>query len=274
MTDRTLSTDDLERLRQEREEADRRYNDALTALNRSLREIPELIIPLPSLADSRLDDLKSLVDDPPQPIYSTGWRGWVQRLMWPMLGPLLTQQHEIDRAFLHDLIQHRAALARTGHALEAMLTQLQDELEARHTFEFWVAAWAQQVTPYVDTKDRHATGLVRRINENPVRAVERTLGLMQRRQLAMKRQLEQVMTPASPAGSRDIAEPPRAPATGGTSGVDAFKYVGFEEAFRGSESEISQRLAGYCGHFEGVSDVLDVGCGRGEFLSMLHEHGI
>ena len=126
----------------------------------------------------------------------------------------------------------------------------------------------------MDTKDRHATGLIRRINENPVRAVERTIGLMQQRQLAMKRQLEQVATPPLPTGVPAPAGPPRTPVTVDPSGIDAFKYVGFKEAFHGSEGEIRRRLAGYCGRFEGVSDVLDVGCGRGEFLSMLHEQGI
>ena len=52
------------------------------------------------------------------------------------------------------------------------------------------------------------------------------------------------------------------------------KYVGFEERFRGSQEEIRQRQLDYVALFAGASDVLDVGCGRGEFLALLREQGI
>jgi SAM-dependent methyltransferase len=52
------------------------------------------------------------------------------------------------------------------------------------------------------------------------------------------------------------------------------KYVGFEDAFRGSPEQIRSRLADYVAIFAGASDVLDIGCGRGEFLLLLREQGI
>jgi 2-polyprenyl-3-methyl-5-hydroxy-6-metoxy-1,4-benzoquinol methylase len=52
------------------------------------------------------------------------------------------------------------------------------------------------------------------------------------------------------------------------------KYVGFEDQFRGSADDIRARLTEYVGIFEGASDVLDIGCGRGEFLRLLRERGI
>jgi len=58
------------------------------------------------------------------------------------------------------------------------------------------------------------------------------------------------------------------------SGGDAFKYLGFEDRFRGSEAEIRARLIDYLPYFDGASNVLDVGCGRGEFLQLLKERGI
>jgi 2-polyprenyl-3-methyl-5-hydroxy-6-metoxy-1,4-benzoquinol methylase len=51
-------------------------------------------------------------------------------------------------------------------------------------------------------------------------------------------------------------------------------YVGFEDQFRGSPEEIRARLLEYLPIFHGARDVLDVGCGRGEFLRLLAEHGI
>lgn len=52
------------------------------------------------------------------------------------------------------------------------------------------------------------------------------------------------------------------------------RYVGFEDQFRGTPEAIRARLSEYVALFEGASDVLDIGCGRGEFLLLLRERGI
>jgi SAM-dependent methyltransferase len=52
------------------------------------------------------------------------------------------------------------------------------------------------------------------------------------------------------------------------------KYVGFEDAFRGSQEDIQRQLRDYVPIFASASDVLDIGCGRGEFLALLHESGV
>jgi SAM-dependent methyltransferase len=56
--------------------------------------------------------------------------------------------------------------------------------------------------------------------------------------------------------------------------LDAYKYVGFENQFRGSRDVIRQRLESYLPFFDGAADVLDVGCGRGEFLDLLAARGV
>jgi len=56
--------------------------------------------------------------------------------------------------------------------------------------------------------------------------------------------------------------------------LDSHKYVGFEDQFRGSSDEIRQRISEYVPIFAGAGDILDIGCGRGEFLKLLREHGI
>jgi SAM-dependent methyltransferase/exonuclease VII small subunit len=52
------------------------------------------------------------------------------------------------------------------------------------------------------------------------------------------------------------------------------KYVGFEDAFRGSQEDIQRQLRDYVPIFAGTSGVLDIGCGRGEFLALLRESGV
>jgi O-antigen chain-terminating methyltransferase len=66
-------------------------------------------------------------------------------------------------------------------------------------------------------------------------------------------------------------ETPSAPAV---PDLNAFKYLGFEDQFRGSPDDIARRLAEYVQLFAGQSDVVDIGCGRGEFLDLLRGSGI
>jgi SAM-dependent methyltransferase len=53
-----------------------------------------------------------------------------------------------------------------------------------------------------------------------------------------------------------------------------FDYFGFEEKFRGSEEDIKARQRAYLEYFLGENDILDIGCGRGEFLELLREAGV
>jgi O-antigen chain-terminating methyltransferase len=55
---------------------------------------------------------------------------------------------------------------------------------------------------------------------------------------------------------------------------DSHKYVGFEDQFRGSRDAIRERVLSYLPYFSTATDVLDVGCGRGEFLDLLRQHGV
>jgi SAM-dependent methyltransferase/uncharacterized protein YoxC len=60
----------------------------------------------------------------------------------------------------------------------------------------------------------------------------------------------------------------------GDSASDSWKYASFEAAFRGSEADVAARLETYLPVFATAQNVLDVGCGRGEFLALLQEKGI
>jgi len=53
-----------------------------------------------------------------------------------------------------------------------------------------------------------------------------------------------------------------------------FDYGRFAERFRGSEEYVKQGQQFYRPYFSGCRNVLDIGCGRGEFLEMMREAGI
>ncbi len=67
--------------------------------------------------------------------------------------------------------------------------------------------------------------------------------------------------PTSPTGSM---APSRLP-------VDAWRFT---EAFRGSEETVRARLRGYVDLFAGCREVVDLACGRGEFLALLRDAGV
>ncbi|WP_440945412.1 methionine biosynthesis protein MetW [Methanosarcina sp. T3] len=61
--------------------------------------------------------------------------------------------------------------------------------------------------------------------------------------------------------------------TSDSSNLD-INYFRFEEQFRGSREDIKQRQSHFMHYFVGCSNVLDIGCGRGEFLELAKELGI
>ena len=55
---------------------------------------------------------------------------------------------------------------------------------------------------------------------------------------------------------------------------DSFDYLAFEDRFRGNRELIRQRQAVYLEFFVNRKKVVDLGCGRGEFVELLYENGI
>lgn len=70
-------------------------------------------------------------------------------------------------------------------------------------------------------------------------------------------------------------EPRAAPSTGAAPSLPAGVYALFEERFRGSPADIARAQTSYLPHLKGVpGPVIDIGCGRGEFLRLLAEAGL
>ncbi len=56
--------------------------------------------------------------------------------------------------------------------------------------------------------------------------------------------------------------------------LEDWRYAGFENRFRGGPEEVKKQLRHYVSYFAKGGPVLDLGCGRGEFLDLLRENGV
>jgi SAM-dependent methyltransferase len=186
-----------------------------------------------------------------------------------LFGRVLSRQQEFN-AVVVDHINRNMALGFQAHQASV------------NTIE-WVES---SIDGYKDARDeiqRHLEALLarERRNDTAVHALaaqhdelRAALNVIQQATHGLKRELEKVAT-----GSRVQADPgsrPRDPTPSASQfdDLDSHKYVGFEDQFRGSPDEIRRRVQDYLPIFEQASDVLDVGCGRGEFLELLRDGGV
>ena len=207
---RPPSIDDLAaRLERERVDADRKYNDALTELDRALTK-----------------DMPTLPALPPE----SG------------LHPAATR-----------------ALIELTHRQYTELIRFQNRL----------ILFLQQISGFVDTKDRAMGGA----------ELKNEVAAMRAKTLELARDIQELKArPSAPdrPGSPDRPTSHDRHASNDRQGSfdPGSSYVGFEDQFRGSQDEIRARLADYVPLFAGATNVVDVGCGRGELLSLFKDAGV
>ena len=259
MSESTLE-DLLARLERERVEADRLYNDALTAVDRAIQSAPSLPSPPPAYDSGQLEAVNQRWDILPDgsPAADSSIRGRLRAFVWRLVGPPLESQKRFNGAVVDHLNRNTRGHQEGANATAALVAAVREQGDALIRFESLLVQYLGTITAYIDTKDRAAGG-----NE-----LRERIGLIEQRILALKRELERSPDPAAEARSAKTA--------GGVfaGNLDSVTYVGFEDKFRGSSDEIRTRIEDYVPLFESASNVLDVGCGRGEFLELLRARGV
>jgi O-antigen chain-terminating methyltransferase len=157
-------------------------------------------------------------------------------------------------------------------ALEEGLQQLRREAQERETR---VAAELGGRIDHLAARLEELAGLSGRAEQVGQGVEERTahrLDEVRMRVLRAERRLRSIEAPngvnLAPV-VEGAAGPPEATSLDGV-----FDYFMFEHRFRGSVEDIKRRQSAYLDLFRARSNVLDLGCGRGEFVEVLREAGV
>jgi len=154
------SPDDLEALKAEREAADLAYNDALTRLDRAIQQLPtDFPQPPPVPDEHQVTPLNTLwkIDAPPATGLRRGFVAGVRRAMAPLF-----EQQQAFNAALVDHVNRSVPVGReTRASIESTLTVMRDTIRELIHFQSLLVEFLQQITPYVDTRDRDVAGLLR-----------------------------------------------------------------------------------------------------------------
>jgi SAM-dependent methyltransferase len=247
----------------ERDAADRRYNEALTAVDRALPHVPDPAgtAASPASPASPLRDRMAIVSTAPS--MARGWRARAAEFVWRVVSPTFERQQAFNAAAAEELDRLQAANLDTARAVDAARAAWRDHLEAFFAFDSRLVQYLQQITPFIDTRVR--------VLEQVLEELRMAAAAAQRTAVAAKREFERLGSSTTESSSSARPGIAASPASGTAL---AAAYVGFEDLFRGSPEDIKVRQREYADRFAGASDVLDIGCGRGEFLELLAERGI
>src|SRR5687767_4066239 len=304
--------DRLARLERERADADREYNERLTGVDQSLLKRPEFPHPPPAYDEAQITPLNQAWNILPdgEPTIDSSLKGRLRGFIWRLIGPPLTTQKAFNAALVDHVNRNVAAARETERAIATTIELIRQQTDAHVQFQAALITFLQSLTLYVDTRDRQIGGQAEVVNaaisalsddwlkhwesmlarearfesRNPALLqaydeLKEKVTLAQQSALLLKRQVEQLIREGLRVDSRAAAGGATGPASidqpmSRMPDLDAFKYVGFEDRFRGSQQDIRERLTDYLPIFAGASHVLDIGCGRGELLDLFRGAGI
>jgi SAM-dependent methyltransferase len=249
----------LEPLRRRLADEEAAYADALAALDRLADFGPDAGDEETAALATQLNELWPAAAPAP-----AGLPGVLARGALAALAPVLEKQTRFNAAVVRLLNAQAESGARR---------------DARHrALAAAVVRYAQRVEPVVDARDDE------RVARAPSRA-EQLLAVFERRLDALRERLDgllalrdrvEALGEEARAVRESLAAAVPAPDVAGAAvnAAAASVYTAFENRFRGSREEIRARQTQDAARFEGQAPVVDLGCGRGEFLELLRERGL
>ncbi|HEX6215953.1 MAG TPA: hypothetical protein VFZ38_14070, partial [Vicinamibacterales bacterium] len=217
----------------ERTEAHRRYNEALTAVDRAIQALADWPEPPPAYDEEKLpainDAFTSLAQGPPQRPGGIG--GAMFDSAWTAIKPVLDRQMAFNAALVDHLNRNAVAHRQAHAALAQAIPALRDSFAALTTFESRLVQFLQQITPLADANYREIGDALEQLRS--------ITNIAQRTAIAAQRAV-------GAQGAHGAMGAQGAPVS-----AEASAYVAFEDRFRGSESEIRGRQQDYLQYFHG-----------------------
>ena len=200
--------------------------------------------------------------------HGPGLKNRIRAVLWRLVTPLLGLQRPFNSTIVDQvnrvLAAHRDSELHVAQFEARVHQHLQGtESLAQDWLRHWDALEAREARTRARIDQYAAT----------VEDLRATAALAHQAALSLKRDVEELLARGTTPGTASSPASGPTPAAPGPD-LDAFKYLGFEDAFRGSREDIRARLAEYAPRFDGLSNVIDIGCGRGEFLDLLRARGI
>ena len=281
----------LRQLTELREKEEREYGRLLTLLDQSSS------FALPHETAPRLGEIKDALNRSWDVAVNANTAAQAeQRIFWSevarsivtYLQPFLSQQREFNST--------------TVHLVNEFTSTMIDSLSKVREFHNALVLYLQKIIPVVDTKVREVVGIEdRNVALNLVNFQEDIQSILLNFQKGTKNHVDllyqeldkQIETLKVDSKERNdsldalqtsvrsiqhLANSLRTTKVESkqVSADQEYRYFHFEENFRGSREEIRDKFRGYVRHFQRAvqGPVLDLGCGRGEFLELLRENSI
>jgi len=228
-------------------------------------QLPPSPAPLPPPDRHQIDRLNRLYQlSAPGP--RGGWTGRLIDKAQNMVSRLLSRQRAFN-AVLVDHINRNDLVGIEAHQASAQTIAwvrdtVQFALEELRRHQQALAAWERRTNAAVaalsDTQEE----------------LRASIGVLQQATHTLKREVVRLSEAGIPASGAPAAVSESSRDAGSRVTLNGHKYVGFEDHFRGSQDDIRGRVAEYLPIFRGMQNVVDLGCGRGEFLGLLRDNGI
>jgi SAM-dependent methyltransferase len=228
-------------------------------------QLPPSPAPLPPPDRHQIDRLNRLYNLS----VSERREGWTGRLIdkaQNMMSRLLSRQRAFNAVLVDHINRNDLVGIEAHHASAQTVAWVRDTvqfaLEELRRHQQALAAWERRTNAAVAALSG---------THEELRA---SIGVLQQATQTLKREVVRLGEAGIPASTASTAVPESRRDGGARGSLDGHKYVGFEDHFRGSQDDIRGRVAEYLPIFRGVQNVVDLGCGRGEFLALLRENGI